>query len=109
MKRGGIKKGRGGRPPGKKPASADVDESAVMTPREVAEYLHCHQATVTRLVQRGEIPGFKMRRDWRFLRSEIDQWIASGGGRRRSAKPVKPGPKARKPKPASKKPRRERP
>ncbi len=36
------------------------DEGAVMTVREVADYLHCHHSTVHRMVEHGELPGFKL-------------------------------------------------
>ncbi len=79
-KRGGARKGRG-RPPGKRPTTpADLDESAVMTIRQVAEYLHCHDMTIYKLIRRHGLPGFRLGKDWRFLRSEIDTWIAKGGG-----------------------------
>ena len=57
-------------------------ESKVMTLQEVADYLHCHYATVYKLAREGEIPGFRLTLggSWRFLKSEVDQWIAKGGG-----------------------------
>ena len=73
-----------GRALGKKPTPpVDVDESAVLTLHEVADYLHCHYSTVFRLVQQEKIPGRRLGPlgDWRFLKSEIDKWIANGGGR----------------------------
>ena len=83
-KRGGARK-RIGRPRLPKPRpepAAQVDESAVMTLHEVADYLHCHRSTVLRLLRERKIPGFKMGGSWRFLKSDVDQWIAQGGGRR---------------------------
>jgi excisionase family DNA binding protein len=55
-------------------------ESAVMTVRQVADYLNCHDATVYKLARDGNIPSFKLGGSWRFLKSEVDQWIAKGGG-----------------------------
>ena len=57
-------------------------ESAVMTLQELADYLHCHRRTVYILLKEREIPGFKMGGDWRFLKSDIDKWMAKGGGRK---------------------------
>ena len=72
-----------GRPPGKKPTPpADVDQSAVLSLQEVAEYLRCHTSTVYRLARQGEIPCFRLGGGWRFLKSDVDEWIAKGGGRR---------------------------
>src|SRR5262249_9396881 len=82
-KRGGAGKG-GGRPHGRKPpARVDVDESAVMTLRQVAEYLDCSYRTVFKLVSHGEIPGFRIGIDWRVRRVEVNQWIAKGGSLRK--------------------------
>jgi len=53
-----------------------VMESEVMTVQEVSTYLRCHTSTVYRLVKAGGMPAFRLGRDWRFLRSEIDSWIA---------------------------------
>ena len=55
--------------------------SEVMTIREVADYLNCHLNTAYRLVNDRKIPSFKLGNDWRFLKSEIEKWIAKGGGK----------------------------
>lgn len=46
-----------------------------MTIRQVADYLQLSSSTVYQLVQRGELPGRKVGGGWRFLRSEIDEWL----------------------------------
>jgi excisionase family DNA binding protein len=76
------KKGKkgGGQQRGRKPPPAAVDESAVMTLREVADYLDCSYDTAYRLASRGDIPSFRVGGRWRSLKSHIDQWIAKGGG-----------------------------
>jgi excisionase family DNA binding protein len=65
----------------KKPAAVLSDElqSEMMTTREVAEYLNCHFFTVYRLIHQNALPGFRLGggRDWRFRRSDVDQWIAA--------------------------------
>lgn len=59
-------------------------ESDVMTLRQVAQYLNCSYVTAHKLVQRGGIPGFRFggSSSWRVLKSEVDKWIAKGGGSR---------------------------
>jgi excisionase family DNA binding protein len=52
------------------------DQSKVMTIAEVADYLNCHYGTVYRLVRGGELPAFRLGGSWRFLRSDLEQWIA---------------------------------
>ena len=70
--------GRGAIPSGLSPNA----ESDIMTLRQVADYLHCAYSTACRLVRQGEIPGFKVGGGWRFMKSEIDRWIAKGAARK---------------------------
>jgi excisionase family DNA binding protein len=51
--------------------------SPAMTVRELARYLNVDEKTVYRLVQRGELPGFKVAGTWRFQRLDVDRWIES--------------------------------
>ena len=43
--------------------------------REAAEMLGVTPRTVVRLVERNEIPGFKVGDVWRFYREDIQQYI----------------------------------
>jgi excisionase family DNA binding protein len=52
----------------------------MMTTKMVADYLHCHNATVYRLVKEGRIPHFKLGSDFRFEKAAIDEWMEKGGG-----------------------------
>ncbi|MBT3344332.1 MAG: helix-turn-helix domain-containing protein [Gemmatimonadetes bacterium] len=47
-----------------------------MTAAETAHYLSCSVSTVRRMVQRGDIPHYKLSKLIRFRRSEIDAWLA---------------------------------
>ena len=47
-----------------------------MTVQEVARYLNVDPKTVYRLVNRGELPGFKVGGSWRFQKDDLDDWIA---------------------------------
>ena len=49
-------------------------ESA-MTVRDVAKFLNVGNITVYRLVQAGELPGFKVAGSWRFQEADIRRWI----------------------------------
>jgi len=51
-----------------------ASDERVMTVKEVAQYLKVHTSTVYRLVQSGELPGFKIGGDWRFNKESIDRW-----------------------------------
>lgn len=49
----------------------------IMTLPEVANLLKIAEKTVYTMSQRSEIPAFKVRGQWRFKRSDIDDWIES--------------------------------
>lgn len=53
-----------------------VADDDVLTVKNVAEYLKLTERTVYRLVQEGELPGFKVGNSWRFLRRDLQRWIA---------------------------------
>ncbi|MGO9449585.1 MAG: helix-turn-helix domain-containing protein [Candidatus Binataceae bacterium] len=50
--------------------------NAIMTLKEVAEYLRVNPVTVYKLIRQGGIPVFKIGSDYRFERDEIEKWIA---------------------------------
>jgi len=52
-----------------------VPRGPVMTVREVAEYFRIHPSTIYRLLREGNLPAFKIGSDWRFNRSQVDQWM----------------------------------
>ena len=47
----------------------------VLTIKEVAALLKIAEKTAYIMAQRGELPGFKVGGQWRFKRSDIDDWI----------------------------------
>ena len=51
------------------------DVSEIMTIEQVARYLSLHELTVRRLARDGEIPAFKIGRQWRVKRELLDRWI----------------------------------
>lgn len=53
----------------------EASQARAMTVREVADYLNVNEKTVYRLVQRRELPGFKVAGAWRFRRQDLDFWI----------------------------------
>lgn len=52
----------------------DTGEADVLNASEAAAYLSAHVETLRRLARRGEIPSFKVGKDWRFSRAAIRQW-----------------------------------
>lgn len=47
----------------------------LMTPDEVAELLNVTRKRVIEWARRGILPGFKLGKDWRFLRSDIENHL----------------------------------
>ena len=46
----------------------------VLTVDELAEYLKVHRSTIYRLVKARKLPGFRIGKDYRFIREQIDGW-----------------------------------
>jgi excisionase family DNA binding protein len=52
----------------------------ILTLPEVAGLLKVAEKTVYTMAQRAEIPGFKVRGQWRFKRVDLDHWIEAQKG-----------------------------
>jgi len=50
----------------------------VLTIEELAAYPKISKSSLYKLAQKGEIPGQKVGKHWRFRRDIIDQWLAEG-------------------------------
>ena len=57
-------------------SEATTDFPAVMTVDQVASYLQISKRTVYGMAQAGELPAARVGEQWRFLRPEIDRWLA---------------------------------
>ena len=49
--------------------------SEVLNSEEAANFLRMHVKTTLRLARQGKIPGCKVGGEWRFLRSELTEWL----------------------------------
>lgn len=58
-------------------------KDSVLTIGELSEYLKIPKSTLYKLVQDGKIPGQKIGRHWRFLKSRIDRWFEESDGNSR--------------------------
>ncbi len=52
-----------------------VMSKEIMTIKEVTEYLKMNYRTVYRLAEKGEIPAFKLGKNWRVRKDLLDKWI----------------------------------
>ncbi|WNG48865.1 helix-turn-helix domain-containing protein [Archangium minus] len=57
----------------------------ILTVQEVAALSKVADKTVYTMAQKGEIPAFKVRGQWRFKRADLDQWIEQLKGASRDA------------------------
>ena len=61
---------------------AKFEEMAdMLTIAEVATYLKLHELTVRRLAREGELPAFKVGRQWRIKRDLLESWIEERSGK----------------------------
>ena len=47
----------------------------LMTAIETCRYLKITQRTLYRYLRSRQIPAFKLGKEWRFVRSDLEQWI----------------------------------
>jgi excisionase family DNA binding protein len=57
-----------------------------LTVGQVAAYLQMSRDKVYDMVRQGELPGCRIRQQWRFDREEVDTWV-------HAQRPVKPSSK----------------
>ena len=50
-------------------------KSELMTAEEPCRYLKITQRTLYRYLKNHQIPAFKLGKEWRFVRSDLEQWI----------------------------------
>jgi excisionase family DNA binding protein len=60
---------------------ASDDKPEILTPQEAAEFLRVPLLTVQRQVKAGRLPGRRVGKEWRFSRSMLREWVASGPDR----------------------------
>jgi excisionase family DNA binding protein len=57
---------------------------AVLTVKEVSEYLKLAESTVYKLVQENKLPGRKIGGAWRFSRRMLERWLEQPSDERES-------------------------
>jgi excisionase family DNA binding protein len=61
------------------PRPADDSAREVLDLESAAEFLGVKSRTLAELVRSGHVPAAKVGRQWRFLRSQLTDWLAHGG------------------------------
>jgi excisionase family DNA binding protein len=46
-----------------------------LTLEQIAEYLQMSTSSIYKMAQAGKIPAYKIGRQWRFKKEEIDTWV----------------------------------
>jgi len=64
-------------------ANPTLQDTVFLTAAEVAETLKLHPQVVARKLQSGEIPGYKIGKDWRVADRELASWLAERSNQRR--------------------------
>ncbi len=69
----------------------------ILTIQEVAALMKIADKTVYTMAQRGEIPAFKVRGQWRVRRDDLDGWMKEqvSGARASGARKAREAPKPR--------------
>jgi len=57
-----------------------MNKDHVLTVKEVAVILKLAEKTVYSMVQRAELPAFKVRGQWRVRKVDFDRWMAEQAG-----------------------------
>ena len=50
-------------------------QSELLTAAETCRYLKVTPRTLYRYIQDRHMPAFKLGKEWRFVRSDLDQWL----------------------------------
>jgi excisionase family DNA binding protein len=66
-------------------ASTQIREPDVVTVEQLAELLQVDEKTVRSLAAKGDLPGRKLGRHWRFSRQAVLEWLATPERKRRAA------------------------
>jgi excisionase family DNA binding protein len=53
----------------------DLTMDKWLTLEQIAEYLQMSTSSIYKMAQKGKIPAYKVDRQWRFKREEIDAWV----------------------------------
>ncbi len=58
-----------------------ADDPEILTPQEAADFLRVPLLTVQRQAKAGRLPGRRVGKEWRFSRTVLHEWMATGPDR----------------------------
>ena len=56
-------------------------DTEIMTTLEAATFLRTTPQTIRNLARKGELPGRKVGREWRFLKEGLEDWLKLSNGK----------------------------
>jgi len=56
----------------------DLTMDKWLTLEQIAEYLQMSTSSIYKMAQKGKIPAYKVGRQWRFKKEDIDRWVLKG-------------------------------
>ena len=56
-------------------SGSGADLQAFLTTEDVLAYLKVTPRTIYRLIRTGELPAVRIGRQWRFRRTDLDEWL----------------------------------
>ena len=59
----------------------NVVRQEVLTLKEAARYLRLPPASLKKYAERGDIPGRQLGKEWRFLKSALNEWLGRPNSR----------------------------
>ncbi len=54
-----------------------IQDTEILNAKEAAEFLGAHVETIRRLARNGELPAYKIGKDWRFRKEALMDWAES--------------------------------
>ena len=64
-------------------------DAQILTVTEMAALLRIPKATMYKLAQLGRVPAFKVGKHWRFLRRDVEGWLAAHSAATTAVSPAK--------------------
>lgn len=55
--------------------SAKISSEALLTTKDACKFLRISPRTLYRYIREYNLPAFKLGREWRFVKSELDRWL----------------------------------
>lgn len=55
-----------------------IDNEKWVSLEDIADYIGVNKDTIRNWIKKGSIPAHRIGRFWKFKKTEVDEWVASG-------------------------------